>query len=131
MTKVKTDPLKKIKYVGYSMSQLSDDNVTMIDFVRYAKFFLCSKTHRLMKDPIWDGYTAEEILAEFYAYQFNDNEKFLKEFELELIGDNGELDSFDKWVNSNIAASDLERKKTLESLEERVSFNPTEFLGED
>lgn len=130
MAKTKFDPFKNLKHIGYCMSQW---NVAGLDdLVTYARFQLCLKTKTLMKDPIWDTYTKEEILAEFYAHQFTTNKEFLKQFELELNIADGVVDDFADWADKQIAKEAEIRAKTLESMEEKVSFNPADsVMGED
>src|SRR6185436_4910131 len=84
-TKTKKDYFRKIKYMGYCMSHLPrEDSISLDDMVKFAKFQLCLKNKVLMKDPIWDDYTREEIMAEFYAHQFSFSEKAKLEFEASI-----------------------------------------------
>ncbi len=128
--KPKVDPYKGIKYIGYRISQLPD-RYNMSDLIRYAKFVLASKTHRLLKDPIWDDYTVEELLIEFYAHQFNDSKEARIAFEqsLDIATDN--VDDFAAWADAEIAKEDKIREKTLSELEDSVSFSPSDVMGDD
>lgn len=130
--KKKRDPLKRLKFMGYCMSQLESGTITLDDYIRYAKFFLCSKTRTLMKDPIWDSYTAEEILVEFFAHQFEINQKFLEEFEVSLMDDRGQSGDFNDWADMMIDKERRILEKTLGGMEDRISFDPTkDVMGED
>lgn len=125
----KADPLFRIKYLAYAQSQLvsrGDFN----DFVRWAKFQLCMVTRRLTKDPIWDLYTPEEILIEYYSHQFEKNKKFLLEFEMSLNSVNGVVDDFSAWADKQIEKSRKEREELEATLEHSVSFSPTDVLGD-
>ncbi len=112
----------KLKYVGYCMSQLPPEAVelTYADFVNYAKFQLCRKTSRLMKDPIWDKYTDEEILAEHYAHNFASDMDAKVNFEKEYMQSD---DSIDDWMIEK--SGDLQEFKP----EDKISFKPSD-LGE-
>jgi hypothetical protein len=114
------------------MSQLDSGQITLDDYVRYAKFFLCSKTKRLMKDPIWDSYTTEEILAEFFAHQFETNKRFLEDFEVALLDSLGQSDDFSDWADSMMSKDKRILEKTLGGMEDRISFDPTkDVIGAD
>jgi hypothetical protein len=130
MTTSKLDPLKNIKYLGYCLSQLPSGDLTLKDFIRYAKFNLAVKTKRLLKDPIWDSYTAEELLTEFFAHQFDSNPEFLKAFELDLAQIEGKDQDFASWADSEIELDTRQREKTLASIEDRISFSPSDILGD-
>ena len=74
-----------------------------------------------MKDPIWDEYTSEEILVEYYALLFHNSkdqaEKFLQKI-------NGVNSSDYDWI--------IEQSGEQEAVmgeEDVVSFNP-EKIGE-
>lgn len=124
------DPLLRIKYLGYSLAKLSSAP-NMSDFVRYAKFQLCVRTKRLMKDPIWDTYTKEEILVEFYALKFDTDKKYLQEFEVQLLGLPGATNDFSDWADREMAKEAKMKEHTLDNMEQRVEFNPADIMGED
>lgn len=118
----KIDPFLRIKYLGYCLLQLPKKNATYGDLVKYAKFFLAVKTKKLMKDPIWDSYTSEELLTEFYAHRFIENKIALTEFEDQLNGGKSEeSDEFNEWADKQMA----QESKKREQLEERITFEPT------
>lgn len=112
----------KLKYIAYCMSQLPPESVktTFEDVVQFAKFQLCIKNNRLMKDPIWDQYTDEEILVEHYAHNFSKSAEAKIEFEKEYMQGDAKIDD---WM--------VEESQNLDSkvLEDRVSFKP-ENVGE-
>lgn len=126
----KVDPLKGIKYIGYRMGNLPQ-RYDIPALVRYAKFHLCHATGRLMKDPIWDLYTVEELLAEFFARQFVDNKEAREIFEKSLTDINGEVDDFASWADKQIAEEDKIRKRLIDNAEQSVRFDPGMVLGED
>lgn len=118
------DNLDNIKYIGYCWAKLplDADETTFDDFVQYAKFQLCSKVNKLMKDPIWEEYTPEEILIEYYALLFNINDELAKKFVAKI---NGVIADDYNWI--------LEQSKQEEAQmgneEDTVSFSP-DSLGE-
>lgn len=127
----KRDPLQRMKFVAYSMANLPDGMINIDDYIRFAKLQLCVKTRRLLKDPIWDSYTAEELLTEFFAHEFLVNKKFTEEFEMQLGSIDGALDSFDAWANRQIKKNQKERVKIMGEMEEKISFDPSkDVMGE-
>ncbi len=81
MTK-NVDPFLILKNVGFLRSQLpgKDSGITSFDYIAYARHHLCNKRNVLFLDPIWDRYSNEDILVEFFATQFDENEEFRNEF---------------------------------------------------
>lgn len=104
----------------------------MAELVRYARFFLAIRTKRLYKDPIWDSYTVEELLVEFYAHQFQENKQFRQEFEASVGNmDPTSVDSFSDWADKEMSKEAKIRETTLGQMEENVSFRPDMVMGED
>ena len=127
LKKPKRDPLRNLKYLGYKISQLPE-KYTLKQFVDFAKFQLAKKTRRLLKDPIWDDYTVEELLVEFYAHQFEENKEFRIAFEQEIGALAEDVDDFNAWADKQMAK---ERAKTLGATEDKVSFSPNDVMGEE
>lgn len=127
--KKKRDPYRNIKYLGYRLSQLPD-RYNLDDLVRYAKFSLSVKSGRLLKDPIWDEYTLEELLVEFFAHQFVDNKEFRIRFEQEIGDIDGTVDEFNKWADKQMAEEAKLRAKVMGELEDRVTFDPDDVMGD-
>lgn len=127
--KKKFDPYKGLKFFAFRMAQLPQP-FSGKDLVRYAKMHLAIKTHTLLKDPIWDLYTNEELLVEFFAWQFQD-EKIRDMFEQDLGDIDGSVDEFAKWADKEMAEEAKVRAKTLNSMEDRVSFDPGMIMGEE
>lgn len=128
--KIERDPYRNIKYMGYRLSELPSP-YNIYDLVRYAKFQLAIMSKRLLKDPIWDEYTAEEILVEFFGHQFVEDEGLKAEFEKQLgLGLKG-VDEFNDWADKQIAKSRIENEKILGGVEDKVSFNPSTMGDED
>jgi hypothetical protein len=125
--KKRIDPYKNLKTLGYNLSQLPD-KYNLKELTRYAKFYLASKTGTLLKDPIWDTYTTEEMLTEFYAYLMEDREYRLR-FEQES-GIKGEVDDFASWAEKKIQEDSKVRDKVLGQMEENIKFSPNDVIGE-
>lgn len=102
-------------------------NITLADFINYAKFQICQERSILMKAPVWENYTDEEILAEYYAIYYYKNKNELTAFESQLEGEDPDLmDWFTKMEKEN--QKDIE--KMLKNQPETLSLNPAEILGE-
>jgi hypothetical protein len=130
LKKKRVDPYIGVKFIGYRMSQLPT-RYKMSDLVRYARFILAEKAGRLYKDPIFDSYTVEELLAEFFAHQFHESKEFRVTFE-EQIGDvNGDGEDFADWADRKIAEDAKIRDKVMGGMEDKVSFNPSMVMGEE
>jgi len=123
------EKLDRLKYIGYCLSQLPPEEAgspNLGDFVRYAKFQLCKATHTLMLDPIWDAYTDEEIIVEYYAHVLNSS----KESRDALLNKLQGLDeTIYDWLDAQIERNQKENKRKAEKMEDSLSFSPGE-LGE-
>lgn len=120
-----SDGFTRLKYIAYCRSQMPPEEVgsDYADFVAFAKHFLCSKTNRLFKDPIWDKYTDEEVIVEYFSYQFSDphnGEKTRIEFEKELLKGREDIDD---WLVSQ------SKKNEPVELEDKIEFSP-DSIGE-
>lgn len=124
--KKKKDHLRNLKWMGYRLSQLPD-SYALKDLVRFAKFQLAVMSHRLLKDPIWDEYTVEELLVEFYAHQFMNNKDFRLRFEQEMRMNDDVVDDFAAWADAQMA----KEAKIIGGVEDSVKFNPQDVMGAD
>lgn len=120
------DPLFALKYKGYCWANTPPgDHATLTDLTNFAKFFLCKHAARLWKDPIWDEYTDEEIMIEYFSHLFSKDETARKEFEVQMNA--GEMvygdDVFD-WLDKKIKQNQEEMEKKLDEMPEKVSFSP-------
>ena len=97
----------------------SRDDTEFRDFINYAKFQLCRVNNILMKDPIWNSYTDEELIAEYYAVLYYNNDKEREAFEKSL--NINEDDDFFEWCQKE----ELKMlKDKQEELEDSISFKP-------
>lgn len=112
------DPLLRLKFMGYCMGCTPPDQegVEFDDFVRWAKFQLATHKGYLMEDPIWDKYTDEQILVEYYAMTYTIDKQLRSEFEAVLKGvDQGDLDWIEDQIRKNKAEVEA-RKKEMDSI---------------
>lgn len=124
------DPFFRIKHIGYCMSDMPSQKADSADFLNFCKFQLCVQTRRLMKDPIWDSYTPEEIMAEYFAWKFHLSAEAKNEYELALGDKHGAIDDFSKWADDQMKKEAEIEKQVLESHEDRVSFKPQDVMGD-
>jgi hypothetical protein len=128
----KPDQFYRLKFMGYCLSQLPPDGVqtTFSDYIEYAKFHLSMDKSVLMEDPIWDKYTDEMILIEFFANLFSKSKDKLQEFQATLKGTTT-VDEFNDWADRMIEKNriELEEKAKALELEDSIHFSP-ESLGE-
>jgi hypothetical protein len=124
--KKENDPLRSIKHIGYCRAFTPPgENTTIEDMVQMAKHALCRLTNTLWKDPIWDQYTDEEILVEYFAHRFCTNADAKKEFEVEIDAGKdlyGE-DIFD-WLDRKVKQNQEEMQKKLDEMPDKVSYTP-------
>ena len=127
MTKKKRNPNAGInlKYIGYCLAMMPPEEAepSYEDFVEYAKFQLCDNYKVLRKDPVWDTYTDEEILIEYYALMYKNNEEVRKDFEIILSGKDPDVyDWFDDQIKKN-------QEELGSKVGEDISFSPDDLLG--
>jgi hypothetical protein len=84
-----------------------------------------------MKDPIWDSYTIEELLIEFYAHQFEDNKEFRLKFEYELDLGADLVEDFVAWADRQIEKEVKIKHEQLGEAEGHIKFSPVDVLGDE
>jgi hypothetical protein len=107
------------------------EDFTTLDLIQTGKFYLCKTLGYLWEDPIWDKYTDEEILVEYFAHLFSKDETFRKDFEVQIdagtqVYGNDIFDWLDKMVEENQA----EMKQKLEEMPDKISFSPDKDVEE-
>jgi hypothetical protein len=119
--------LDRLKYLGYCLSQLPPEDAGPPDFshfVDYAKFQLCRANHKLMLDPIWEEYTNEEIVVEYYAHLMASSKDQRNAFLQSLAGYD---ESIYSWLDDQIQKNQKEVDDLLSKTEEKISFSPKSF----
>lgn len=124
------DQFYKLKYMAYCMSQLPPEGAgsNFADFLNYAKFQLCVEKNVLMEDSIWDKYTDEALLVEFFATIFAKSKEKRQEFEQTLKG-LSTVDDFNTWADRMIEKNRIELEEKAKEFEDSVNFKP-EALGD-
>lgn len=114
--------------MGYCLSQLPPEGIkaTYEDFLRYAKFQLSVDKHLLIEDPIWDKYSDEQLLVEYYANMYSKSKAERDRFESLLLGDNPDLH---EWFDKKIKQNKEEMEAKAAKLEDQVRFSP-DTLGD-
>lgn len=79
------NPLEVLHHIAYRMSQPPGrlDDAGLKDFVNFAKFEICNERNLLYYDKIWDVYTDEQVLTEYFAIRFTNDEEFRRKYEAE------------------------------------------------
>lgn len=129
MSKPQRDSHFRLKYIGYCLSQLPPDEAetTLDDFVQHAKFQLCVEKRVLMEDAIWDKYTDEQILVEYYGMLFSKSKEERTRFEAQMGGDDPDLHG---WFDKMIEQNKVEMEAKASKLPDSVKFIPP-ALGEE
>lgn len=83
--KKQEDPLYGLKHIAYGRSVLSEDALTPQALVDFARWQVCKARSILWNDPLWDVYTAEEILIEYFSIRFDEDEDLRAKFAATLV----------------------------------------------
>ena len=119
------DPLRSLKFKGYCWSQTPPgEETTLNDLVSYAKFFLCKRVNKLWKDPIWEEYSDEEILIEYFAHLFVEDAEAKREFEMDIDSNAAKYEEAYEWLDRMVKQNQEENRKMLEEMPEKISFVP-------
>lgn len=115
------DKLKEIAYIrAFGKVGKDDDDFPPMDWEELIDLFkstLCYKKRILTKDPIWDSYTEEEIIIEYFETLFHENYKFADKFKLEYFYKQTGVD-FADWTDKEL------KKEELDDLPENFVFVP-------
>lgn len=76
-----------LKYIALTRVSLTKnkDELDAEALLSFAKWQLCKTRSILWNDPVWEHYTAEEVLIEWFSLKFDENEDLRKEFELSIL----------------------------------------------
>ncbi|RLG44951.1 MAG: hypothetical protein DRN81_03195 [Thermoproteota archaeon] len=86
------------------------------DFVEYCRHFVSAEKNILFNDPVWDRYTEEEIIIEFFALRFDKEKEFREEYESQLMGGPSEEDY--AWFDRMEAELQEKNKELMDETEE-------------
>jgi len=123
------DPTFRLKYIGFcqAVRPSLEEKVSISDFVNFAKFQMCAEYKIPMKADIWDKYTKEEILAEFFALKFHNDKEEAKAFEAELLG---LADDDFAWMSKQVKENQKNIKK-LKEAQKDFNFSPKDLTEKD
>lgn len=122
--KKQRDPLLGLKYKAYCLVHVPPgESMKIEDLVNLGKWYLCNTLGYLWKDPIWEQYTDEEILIEYFSHLFAKDKELQNEFKAQISNGEDDEDIY-AWLDQKIAENEAERKQKLEELPEKVSFSP-------
>lgn len=82
------DPFFGLKYIAYCRTGLpvNPEDVDEQALFNFAKWQICKVRNVLWNDPVWDSYTAQEVLAEYFAIKFDESSELRAEFERGMSG---------------------------------------------
>lgn len=128
--KQKLDPLKNLKHKGYcrAFASVGDEPMTYSQFLVYARTYLCNHAHVLFKDPIWDSYTEEELLIEYFSVLYKNDPIKKEEFEKTISNKPGNYDDFLNFADEQIKKNKQDMEEEQNNLPDRLEFSP-ETLG--
>lgn len=117
----RADVFRRLKDRAYVRAFMDTEKGDLSDFVSFAKNYLCLKTNTLYKAPIWETYTNEEILVEYFTHLFTTVPQFKTEYESAT----GIVDEdLHAWFDTQIANNKVEIEKKIADLPETVVFEP-------
>jgi hypothetical protein len=81
------DPFFGLKYIAYLRTGLSvnTEDIDAEGLVNFARWQICKVRNILWNDAIWEKYTPEEILIEYFAIKFDENDTERKTFEATIV----------------------------------------------
>lgn len=81
------DPFFGLKYIAFLRTGKphDDEDIDQEWLLNFAKHQICKVRSVMWNDPIWEKYTHEEILIEYFAIKFDENTKSREEFEARLV----------------------------------------------
>lgn len=126
----KKDILFNLKWIGYCYACMPpkdldpDVRVDYSDFVNFCKFSLCEKRGIMLKDPIWEKYQDEDIIAEFFGNLYYNDKDAKEAFEAAIRGEDPDLTD---WFNEQIRKNKEDLEKRFE--EDVISLSPDDIKG--
>ena len=119
---IKIDPYLGLKHIAYCRTGLSKTTeLTSEILLSFAKWQICKARRVLWNDPVWDSYTQEEILIEFFSISFDLDPKTREVFEKNLMKPReAEYAWFDKMEAKALAEAKAKAKAKEESPKEPI-----------
>lgn len=119
----------KLKQRAFNQCFLPDDGISLSDFVIFCKMHLCNTYKIPTKSTVWDEYTDEDIIIEYFSIKFLKDTSFKDEFISQkngtsLMDHTMDEDEFFKWAEKQ----EMDQKKELEKLKaegDTIHFSPS------
>lgn len=123
------DPFSRLKYIAYCRNYTPIQNGDYADLLSFAKNYLCLVKNVLILDPIWDMYTEEDLLVEYYSVRMYKEDTYKDEIEASFKGKGNTVNDLADWADEEIEKYNADREKKIE--EAKIDFSPSELKGED
>jgi len=81
------DPFFGLKLIAFHRSTFPKDSeeLTEDELIAFARWQICKSRNILWNDPIWQSYTHPEILIEFFAIKFDEDQELRDKFAASLV----------------------------------------------
>lgn len=126
LKKLTGDPLAGLKWAALRTVRFDHDSkeVTWSRLVAVSKWRLCHARGLLTKDPVWDRYLDEEIVAEALALRFEEDPKFADAFEASTrIVSEDEASWLERMEQEALAKEDAEPSADAPTLGDDLGFS--------
>lgn len=125
------DPFGRLKYIAYCRNFMAPEEFSLSELTKYAKNYLCLNKKVLYYDPIWDLYTEEAILIEFYSLRMWEDDDYRQDIETAIKGaGKTEADDF-SWMEKRQAEEDAKRDERIKELKEEADFSYSSEKNEE
>lgn len=122
------DQFHNLKLIAYKRATLEGDTVDLDDFVEFCRMHLCHTYKVPFNSSVWDSYTDEQVMIEYFALKFIREEKFRSEFENKLKGiepvEELSEDEFLEWAKQMEINNRKEVEELKQSMEKSIDFTP-------
>ena len=95
-----------------------------LNWMNWILFQLCKHYKIPTKSDVWDKYTDEELLVEYYAIRFDSDDEEMKKFEGIIGGMTGGDDDIYDWFDKQIDKNKKEIQEKEAEMEDDLSFSP-------
>lgn len=111
-----------LEYIGFCRSQLMSvpGETTSDTLSDFAKWQICKVRNVLFLDPIWDKYTFEDLMIEYFGIMFDENKEYASEFLGKITKPEAEkvYDWFDR-MEKRIKKKQAEELEKVEEFEDK------------
>lgn len=80
------------------------------DFIDYARQYICDKKAILFLDPIWDRYTSEDILTEYFSIRLKEDDLFKMNMEASFVTLSKEDEDFFNRMTAEYEAKKVDKE---------------------